>query len=305
MKENAKIYIPGHSGLVGSYLLEKLREGGYRNLITATHRELDLSRADEVDAFFAQERPEYVFMLAARMGGVQSRLNQPVDMLMDNSAMTLNVLRAAWKSGVKKLLYIASGLVYPTGSVQPLRPESIGLQELDTANEPYALAKILGIRLCQYMKMQYQCNFISCIPCNIYGEVRETDSQFIPMTIKKFAEAPEEIVVWGDGTPVREFLHAEDLANALIFLMEHYEGMESVNIGTDKEWSISEIVELLQNISQYSGTVRYDPSKPNGAQRLFMDSSVIREMGWQPDISLEEGLRREFTHYKERKQNRC
>ena len=127
----------------------------------------------------------------------------------------------------------------------------------------------------------------------------------LPISIKKFAEAPEEIVVWGDGTPVREFLHAEDLANALIFLMEHYEGMESVNIGTDKEWSISEIVELLQNISQYSGTVRYDPSKPNGAQRLFMDSSVIREMGWQPDISLEEGLRREFTHYKERKQNRC
>ena len=299
MMKDAKIYVSGHSGMLGGAVMRLLESNGYSNVITRTHQELDLSRQVDVETFFEQEQPEYVFHIAAKTGGVQARLDHPADMLLENVAITLNVLRAAYKCEVKKLLYVASGLVYPSDAPQPLRPESIGLQALDVANEPYALAKILGIRLCQYMKIQYHCNFISCIPCNTYGPTLEKDSQFIPSIIKKFAKETEKVVIWGDGTPTREFLHVSDLADALVFLMEHYECAEPVNIGSNEERTIADIVELLQKISEYKGPVYYDKTKPNGTQRLFMDSSLIKEMGWQPQISLADGLSKEFKQYRD------
>ena len=299
MNCDAKIYVAGHSGLVGAQLLQKLAECGYTRVIVRTHRELDLTRQEDVEAFFAKERPEYVFLAAARTGGVPIRLDTPVEMFLDNALITLNVLRAALQYDVKKLLYIASGLVYPGSAPQPLRIESIGIQGLGAANEPYALAKIAGIRLCQYIRKQYRRSFISCIPCNTYGAVKQEDSQFIPATIRKFAENPEEIVVWGDGTATREFLHGDDLADALVFLMERYDADDPVNVGTDEERSVAEVVEMLRRISGYAGKIRYDAEKPNGVQRLFMDSSALRALGWRPKRSLEDGLRMEFERYRD------
>lgn len=298
MKKNSKIYVAGHSGLVGTQLMQKLRNQEYTNIIVRKQSELDLTCQADVEKFFEQERPEYVFLLAARTGGVQVRLNIPFDMMYDNAIITLNVLHAAFKYDVNKLLYIASGLVYPADAKQPLKIESIGQGALGETDEPYAFPKIMGIRLCQYIRKQYHKNFISCIPCNIYGEIRDNDTQFIPATIKKFVNATDEIVIWGDGTPTREFLHGNDLASALVFLMEKYNGDEPINVGTNEERSIAEVAEMLKNISGFGGEIKYDIAKPNGIKRLIMDSSPLMELGWQPEMSLEAGLRREYERYK-------
>lgn len=298
MKKNSKIYVAGHNGLVGTQLMQKLRNLEYTNIIVREQSELDLTCQVDVERFFEQERPEYVFLLAAKTGGVQVRLNMPFEMMYDNAVITLNVLQAAFKYDVNKLLYIASGLVYPMDARKPLKIESIGQGALGEADEPYALPKIMGIRLCQYLRNQYHRNFISCIPCNIYGEVRDSDTQFIPATIKKFANASDKVVIWGDGTPTREFLHGDDLASALVFLMERYNGDDPINIGTNEERSIAEVAEMLKNISGFEGEIKYDITKPNGAERLFMDSTPLIELGWQPEISLEDGLRMEYEKYK-------
>ena len=298
MRKDASIYIAGHSGLVGTQLMQKLRNLEYTNIIVREQNELDLTCQADVERFFEQEKPEYVFLLAARTGGVQVRLNVPYEMMYDNAVITLNVLHAACKYDVNKLLYIASGLVYPVDARQPLKTESIGRGILGEADEPYALPKIMGIRLCQYLRKQYHRNFISCIPCNIYGKVRDSDTQFIPTTIKKFANASDKVVIWGDGTPTREFLHGDDLASALVFLMERYNGDDPINIGTNEERSIAEVAEMLKNISGFEGEIKYDITKPNGAERLFMDSTPLIELGWQPEISLEDGLRMEYEKYK-------
>lgn len=299
MEKNSVIYVAGHSGLVGTLLMRKLSEAGYTNVIVRTHSKLDLTRQAQVESFFEKEKPEYVFLIAARTGGVQTRLDTPVEMLSDNAAITLNVLQSALRHDTKKLLYIASGLVYPDCAEQPLKTDSIGLHGLEPANEAYALAKIMGIKLCQYIRKQYHKNFVSCIPCNTYGVVKDSDSQFIPATIMKFAKKPDEVVIWGDGTPTREFLHGDDLADALIFLMERYDADEPVNIGTNEERSISEVVEMIRNISGYCGKVRYDTAKPNGTQRLFMDSTTLKSLGWAPKISLADGLKIEFERYRD------
>lgn len=298
MKKNSKIYVAGHNGLVGTQLMQKLRNLEYTNIIVREQSELDLTCQVDVERFFEQERPEYVFLLAAKTGGVQVRLNMPFEMMYDNAVITLNVLQAAFKYDVNKLLYIASGLVYPMDARKPLKIESIGQGALGEADEPYALPKIMGIRLCQYLRKQYHRNFISCIPCNIYGEVRDSDTQFIPATIKKFANASDKVVIWGDGTPTREFLHGDDLASALVFLMERYNGDDPINIGTNEDRSIAEVAEMLKNISGFEGEIKYDITKPNGAERLFMDSTPLIELGWQPEISLEDGLRMEYKKYK-------
>ena len=297
MDPSEKIYVAGHNGLVGTQLMRKLAERGYENVVTRSHRELDLTRPDEVDAFFEEEQPDYVFLAAAKVCGVQKRLDAPVEMLTENAAITLNVIQAALRFGTKKLLYIASGLVYPDSAPQPLTPSSIGVHDMGLANEPYALAKVMGIRLCQYIRKQYGRPFISCVPCNTYGEVKEGDSQFIPATIKKFAHAGDEVVIWGDGTPTREFIHGDDLADALVFLMERYDGDEPINVGTNEERTIAEVADMLRRISGFSGTIRFDTDKPNGAQRLFMDSSAMHNLGWTPGISLEDGLRMEYERY--------
>lgn len=298
MEKESKIYVPGHRGLVGTLLTERLAASGYTNVIVRSHKELDLTRQTEVEHFFEQERPEYVFLVAARTGGVMARQEKPVEMMVDNVAITTNILMAALKFEVKKLLYVASGLVYPADAEQPLRPQSVGKGVLGPADEPYALPKIMGIRLCQYMRRQYGKNFISCIPCNTYGQVNEKDTQFIPATIKKFAAGGDEVVIWGDGTPTREFLHGDDLADALIFLMENYDGEEPINVGTNQERTIAQVVDILQQVSNFQGKVTYDITKPNGAKRLFMDSSALKELGWIPKISLEDGLKREYERYK-------
>lgn len=298
MEKNSKIYVAGHSGLVGTLLMRKLAEYGYTQILIRTHSELDLTCQETVDRFFQEEKPEYVFLVAAKTGGVQARLDSPVEMLSDNALITLNVLQSALKYNVKKLLYVASGLVYPDCAEQPLKVNSIGLGDLGAANEAYALAKIMGIRLCQYIRRQYYGNFISCIPCNTYGAVRDGNSQFIPATIMKFAHNPEEVVIWGDGSPTREFLHGDDLADALIFLMERYDSDDPINVGTNEERSIAEVVEMVRKISGYGGKVRYDTGKSNGAQQLFMDSSALRNLGWRPRLTLEDGLRMEFERYK-------
>lgn len=299
MDKNSKIYIAGHLGLVGARLVKKLEEDGFVNIIVRTHAELDLTRQTDVEAFFEEEKPDYVFLAAAKTGGVQARLDVPADMLVDNAAITLNIMRAALRYNTQKLLYIASGLVYSDRAEQPLKTDSIGLYGQGPANEPYALAKIIGIRLCQYMRQQYNKNFISCIPCNTYGTVREGDSQFIPATIMKFAKNSGEVVIWGDGTPTREFLHVDDLAGALIFLMKYYNDGEPVNIGTNEEIPIFAVVNIIKRISRFCGEVKYDITKPDGAGRLFMDSTVLADLGWRPKISLAAGLQMEYDKYKE------
>jgi GDP-L-fucose synthase len=304
MKRDAKIYVAGHSGLVGSALMRRLAEGGFTNIVARTHSELDLTRQAEVEAFFAVEKPEYVFLAAAKAGGVYANSTYPADFIYENLTIELNVIRAAAENGVKKLLFIGSTSVYPKNAPQPINEESLLTGELEPSNAAYGLAKIIGIKLCEYCSRQYGAAFISVTPTNLYGYGDKYDLQnahVLPALIRKFSEAvdgnADKVEIWGSGDARREFLHADDLADVCVFLMERYDGIQPLNVGTGIDLTIRELAELLRSVSGFSGELFFDSSKPEGIMRRLTDCSKLFSMGWKPKISLKNGLKATYEDY--------
>ncbi|MDD2235292.1 MAG: GDP-L-fucose synthase [Desulfitobacteriaceae bacterium] len=306
MKKDAAIYVAGHKGLVGSAILRKLKSEGYSNLITRSFQELDLRDRTAVDEFFKKEQPEFIFLAAAKVGGILANNTYPVDFLRDNLRIQTNIIDAAHKYGVKKLLFLGSSCIYPKLAPQPIKEEYLLTGELEPTNEPYAIAKIAGIKLCQAYNRQYQANFISVMPTNLYGPGDNFDletSHVMPALIRKFHEAKinsaDQVVVWGSGKPFREFLHVDDLADACLFLMNNYNSSEIINIGTGKDLSIAELAHMIKDIVGYSGDIVFDTSKPDGTPRKLLDVSKLFDMGWKPRITLEEGIRTAYNWYQE------
>ncbi len=310
MKKDAKIYVAGHRGMVGSAIVRELEKQGYHNLVLRSSRELDLRRQEAVEAFFETEKPDYVFLAAARVGGIGANSSYPADFLYENMILEMNVLHSAWKCGVKKLLFLGSSCIYPRKARQPIREDALLTGALEQTNEGYALAKISGLRYCSYLKRQYGADFISCMPTNLYGigdNYHPENSHVLPALLSRFHEAviegKKEVVIWGSGRPLREFMDADDLAGACVFLMERYSGEETVNVGTGKEITIAGLAELIKKITGYQGKILYDKTKPDGTPRKLLDVSKIKEMGWEAKISLEEGIRKAYGDYLERLEN--
>lgn len=297
MDKGARIFVAGHRGLVGSALVRKLQAEGFRNLILRTRGELDLTDQAAVERFFAQERPEYVFLAAAKVGGILANSTYPADFIRVNLQIQVNVIDAAYRYGVKKLLFLGSSCIYPKYAPQPLREEYLLSGPLEPTNEAYAVAKIAGIKMCQAYRQQYGFNAISLMPTNLYGPGDNFDletSHVVPALIRKFHEAKEEgrkeVVVWGSGTPRREFLHVDDLADAALFLMDHYDEGEIINVGVGEDISIRELAELVADIVGFQGEIVYDRSKPDGTPRKLLDVTRLFALGWRPKIPLREGL---------------
>ena len=297
MNKEAKIYVAGHRGLVGSAIVRRLRTEGYNNLLTATSKELDLREQAAVREFFERERPDYVFLTAARVGGILANSEFPADFIYQNLMIEANVIESARLSGVSKLLCLGSTCIYPKMAPQPLKEEYLLTGPLEPTNEWYAVAKIAGIKLCQAYQKQYGCKFISAMPTNLYGPEDNFDlesSHVMPALIRKFHEAKvnngPEVTVWGSGKPMREFLHVDDCAAACLYLMEHYEGEGIVNIGVGEDISIADLARLVGEAVGYRGKIVYDSSKPDGTPRKLVDTSRINGLGWRAGISLEEGI---------------
>lgn len=306
MDKSAKVYVAGHLGLVGSAILRKLIAEGYSNIVTRSFRELDLRDQTAVNEFFKKEQPEFVFLAAAKVGGILANNSYPVDFLRDNLLIQTNVIDAAYRYETRKLLFLGSSCIYPKFAPQPIKEEYLLTGALEPTNEPYAIAKIAGIKLCQAYNRQYQTNFISVMPTNLYGPGDNFDletSHVIPALIRKFHEAKikgkDRVMVWGSGKPLREFLHVDDLADACLFLMNNYDSSEIINIGTGKDLSIAELAYLIKDTVGYEGNVVFDPSKPDGTPRKLLDVSKLFNMGWKPRISLEEGIRSTYSWYQE------
>lgn len=297
MEKDSKIYIAGHRGLVGSALVRKLQAEGYTNLVTRTSKELDLRRQEQVERFFEEEKPEYVFLAAARVGGILANSTYPGQFIYDNLMIQTNVLECARLHRVKKLLFLGSSCIYPRDCPQPIKEEYLLTGPLEATNEAYAIAKIAGIKMCQAYRKQYGCNFIAVMPTNLYGPNDNYDletSHVLPAMIRKFHEAKVNnepfVTLWGTGKPRREFLYVDDLADACLFLMNHYDGAEIVNIGTGEDLTISELADLVGRLVEYKGEIRWDSTKPDGTPRKALDISVIHELGWKPSFSLESGI---------------
>ena len=301
MNQNSKIYIAGHRGMVGSAILRNLTSNGFHNIITKTSDELDLTDQKNVQTFFETEKPEYIFLAAAKVGGIHANNTYRADFLYKNLMIEANVIHQSYIQGVKKLLFLGSSCIYPKLAPQPLKEEYLLSGFLEQTNEPYAIAKIAGIKMCDAYRSQYDCNFISAMPTNLYGPNDNYDlnnSHVLPAMLRKFFEAKqnkaEEVILWGDGSPFREFLHVDDLAKACVFLMNNYNESGHINIGSSKEISISELAKQIKDITQYEGNIVWDTEKPNGTPRKLMDSSKINSMGWYPDISLEDGIKQVY-----------
>jgi len=301
MEKSSKIYIAGHRGMVGSAIVRKLQEEGYTNLVLKTSSEVDLLNQSAVENFFANEKPEYVFLAAAKVGGIMANNTYRADFLYENLMIESNVIHQSYVHKVKKLLFLGSSCIYPKLAPQPLREEYLLSGSLEETNEPYAIAKIAGIKLCESYRRQYGCDFISAMPTNLYGPNDNYDlqsSHVVPALLRKFHEGKisnhAEVMVWGSGKPFREFLHVDDLANACFFLVQNYSGEEFVNIGSGEEISIADLVEVIKTTVGYKGRVVWDSSKPDGTPRKLMNSSKLLKMGWKPRISLPEGLRMEY-----------
>lgn len=299
-----KIYVAGHRGLVGSALVRKLEGLGYNNLICRSSKELDLRRQQAVEDFFVKEKPEFVFLAAAKVGGIHANHLYPADFIYENLIIQSNILRAAYSSGVKKLLFLGSSCIYPKYASQPINEESLLTGELEPTNEPYAIAKIAGIKMCQAFNRQYGTSFISVMPTNLYGPGDNFDlenSHVLPALIRKFHEAKinqqPEVILWGTGTPRREFLHVDDLADACVFLMQHYQANEIINIGTGEDLTIRELAELIKEIVGYQGEITFDPAKPDGTPRKLLDISKLKNLGWQPEIPLRQGILATYQWY--------
>jgi GDP-L-fucose synthase len=304
MKNDARIYIAGHQGLVGSAILRLLQQRGYSNLLLRRHAELDLTQAVAVKQFFQLEQPEYVFLAAAKVGGIQANDTYPADFIRDNLQIQINVIDAAYQTGVKKLLFLGSSCIYPKLAPQPLKEDYLLTGSLEPTNEWYAIAKIAGIKMCQAYRRQYQFNAISLMPTNLYGpgdNFHLTHSHVLPALIRKFHEAKlrgeSAVSVWGSGNPRREFLHVDDLADAALFLMQHYDSEAIINIGVGKDIRIRELAELVKEVVGYPGAIQFDTSKPDGTLQKLLEVSRLQALGWQARISLRAGIESTYQWY--------
>ena len=308
MHKHSLIYVAGHRGLVGSALLRKLAHEGYTNLVVRTSKELDLRRQADVEAFFQQERPEYVFLAAAKVGGILANSTFRAEFIYDNLMIASNVIHASYKAGVKKLLNLGSSCIYPKHAPQPMKEEYLLTGLLEPTNEPYAIAKIAAIKLCRYYNEQFGTNYISAMPTNLYGPNDNFDletSHVLPALIRKFREAKlanaPTVTIWGSGEPFREFLYIDDLAHACVFLMERYgyqEVGEFINIGSGKDITIKDLALLVRDIIGFRGSIEHDLSKPDGTPKKVLDVSRILALGWESRTGLEEGIRKTYEHYR-------
>ena len=304
MEKNSRIYVAGHRGMVGSAIVRELQRQGYTNILTRTHQELDLTRQDKVEQFFAEEKPEYVFLAAAKVGGIVANSTALADFMYENMILEMNVIHTAWKNGCKKLEFLGSSCIYPRMAPQPMKENCLLTSELEKTNEAYALAKISGLKYCEYLNKQYGTDYISVMPTNLYGpndNYHPEHSHVLPAFIRRFHEAKEArlpyVTCWGDGSPLREFLYVDDLANLCVFLMNAYSGNETVNAGTGKEISIKELAELVARIVGYPGEIRWDTTRPNGTPRKLLDVSKTAAMGWHYPTELEEGIRKTYENF--------
>ncbi|MEO5571350.1 MAG: GDP-L-fucose synthase [Bacteroidia bacterium] len=307
MEKNSQIFIAGHRGMVGSAIARKLKTEGYNNIIVRTSKELDLRNQQAVKEFFQNEKPAYVFLAAAKVGGIVANNIYRADFLYENLAIQNNIIYESYKTGVKKLLFLGSSCIYPKMSPQPIKEEYLLTGLLEKTNEPYAIAKIAGLKMCEAFRVQYNCNFISAMPTNLYGPNDNYDlqnSHVLPALIRKFYEAKNNnatsVEIWGSGSPKREFLHVDDLAEACYFLMLNYNEKEFVNIGTGEDISIKDLALLVMKTSGYKGELRFDASKPDGTPRKLLDVSKIHKLGWQHRISLEEGISKVWNEVTEK-----
>ena len=304
MQADSKIYVAGHRGMVGSAIVRELNRQGYTNIITRTHAELDLTRQADVEAFFAAERPEYVFLAAAKVGGIVANQSALADFMYENMMLEMNVIHAAWQNGCRKLEFLGSSCIYPRLAPQPMKENCLLTSELEKTNEAYALAKISGLKYCEFLNRQYGTDYISVMPTNLYGpndNYHPTHSHVLPALIRRFHEAKLQglpsVTCWGDGSPLREFLYVDDLANLCVFLMNHYSGNETVNAGTGQELSIAELTRLVAKTVGYGGEILWDISKPNGTPRKLLDVSKARALGWEARTPLEEGIRLAYDDF--------
>ncbi len=309
MNKNAKIFIAGHQGLVGSAIVRRLRSLGYHNIVGRTHQELDLTRQQAVEDFFAAEKPEYVFLAAAKVGGIHANNTYPAEFAYSNFQIQCNVVHSAYLTKVKKLLFLGSSCIYPRYALQPMREDFLLTGELEPTNKAYAVAKIGGLIMCQSYNRQYQTKYIAAMPTNLFGpgdNYHPTDSHVIPALLRRFHEMKEqqapEIVIWGTGNPRREFLFVDDLADACVFLMNHYNDSEIINIGSGIEVSIKELAGVIKEVVGYEGKIVFDPTKPDGMPRKLLDCARIHSMGWTHRMELKEGLAMAYDDFKQRLQ---
>jgi GDP-L-fucose synthase len=304
MEKSSKIYVAGHRGMVGSAIVRELQRQGYNNLVLRTHRELDLTRQDQVEAFFAAEKPEYVFLAAAKVGGIVANQSALADFMYENMILEMNVIHSAWKNGCKKLEFLGSSCIYPRLAPQPMPENCLLTGSLEQTNEAYALAKISGLKYCEYLNRQYGTDFISVMPTNLYGpndNYHPEHSHVLPALIRRFHEAAvaglPEVTCWGDGSPLREFLYVDDLANLCVFLMNNYSGNETVNAGTGKEVTIKQLTEIVARVVGYKGAIKWDTSRPNGTPRKLLDVSKAAALGWRYKVELEDGIRLAYQDF--------
>lgn len=306
MELKSKIFIAGHRGLVGSAIVRNLESKGFHNLLLCTHDKLDLTRQTEVENFFEKEKPKYVFLAAAKVGGIMANSKSPAEFFYLNSMIQNNVIHNAYKNEVKKLLFLGSTCIYPKSCKQPIKENCLLSGYLEETNEAYAIAKISGLEMCKYYKMQYGANFISCMPTNLYGPNDNFDlnnSHVFPALIRKFHEAKRSkaafVELWGTGEPMREFLHVDDMAEACVFLMNHYNGYEHINIGTGEEVPIKDLALMIKKIVGYEGELRFDCTKPDGTLRKVCDLDKLHNLGWKSSIGLEDGIKSTYKWYLE------
>lgn len=305
MEKSSKIFVAGHRGMVGSAIVRQLVAQGYTNIITRTHSELDLTRQADVEKFFSEEEPEYVFLAAAKVGGIAANSDAPADFMYMNMTLEMNVIHAAWQNGCKKLLFLGSSCIYPRLAPQPMPESCLLTSSLEQTNEAYALAKISGLKYCEYLNRQYGTDYISVMPTNLYGPNDNYDphrSHVLPALIARFDKAKKDgvksVTCWGDGSPLREFLYVDDLADLCVFLMNNYSGNETVNAGTGKEITIKELSEMVARIVGYQGEIKWDTTKPNGTPRKLLDVSKATKLGWTYNVELEDGIRLAYEDYK-------
>ncbi|MBO5569371.1 MAG: GDP-L-fucose synthase [Clostridia bacterium] len=304
MEKDGKIYVAGHCGMVGSAIDRELRRQGYTSLLEIGHGELDLRCQKQVESFFAAEKPDYVFLAAAKVGGIGGNAAEKADYLYDNMLIEMNVIHSAFQYGCKKLVFLGSSCIYPRMASQPMTEDCLLTSPLEKTNEGYALAKIAGLKYCQYLNEQYHTNFITIMPTNLYGpndNYNLASGHVLPSMIRRFHEAKvnnlPSVVCWGDGSPLREFMYVDDLANLCVFLMNHYTGNAPVNAGTGEELTIFELAHLVAKVVGYTGEIRWDPSKPNGTPRKRLDLTKTERLGWKPTVFLEEGIRITYDDY--------
>jgi GDP-L-fucose synthase len=306
MNKNARIYIAGHQGLVGSAIVRPLEREGYQNLLLRTHQQLDLTQQAAVMNFFQTERPDYVFLAAAKVGGIHSNNTYPADFIRNNLQIQTHIIEASYQTGVKKLLFLGSSCIYPKLAQQPMKEEYLLTGALEASNECYAIAKIAGIKMCQAYRKQYGFNAISIMPTNLYGpgdNFHSENSHVLPALIRRFHEAKirgdTTVRVWGTGKPRREFLHVDDLANAALFLMAHYESEEIINVGIGEDISIRELAQIVKEVVEYTGEIRFDSSKPDGTPQKLLDVSRLNALGWKARLSLREGIKSTYHWFLE------